>query len=111
MVNNSRRTTPSERKALTQMVRDLCPKRTTKPPKPREVEPLKKRTMTLDELQRRTVKTIRMMQKQLKRKHYHGGMTDDEFSDQVLNTLANDIYCDRIILGTDTQLKQEHGSD
>lgn len=63
-----------------------------------KVEPLKRRTMTLDELQQRTIKAIRQMQKQLKRKHYHGGMTDDEFSDQVLNALANDILMDREIL-------------
>lgn len=57
--------------------------------------------MTLDQLQRRTIKTIRLMQKQLKRKHYHGGMTDEEFSDQVLNAFANDILTDRVILKMD----------
>lgn len=63
-----------------------------------KVEPLKNKTMTLDQLQRRVIKTIRLMQKQLKRKHYHGGMTDEEFSDEVLNALANDILSDRTIL-------------
>jgi len=68
-----------------------------------KIEPLKKRTMNLDQLQRKTIKVIRLMQKQLKRKHYHGGMTDEEFSDEVLNAFANDILIDRVMLGYDNK--------
>jgi hypothetical protein len=60
-----------------------------------KVIPLKKKTMTLNELQLRTLDAIRLTKFQFKRQAYQEGMTDEEFIDQVLEPLATDIYQDR----------------
>lgn len=64
----------------------------------KKVEPLRKRTMTLNELQVRTANVIRLVKFQFGRAAYGDGMTDAEFIEDVLDPLATDIYQDRQIL-------------
>lgn len=63
-----------------------------------KVRPLKKRTMTLEQLQLRTLDVLRKVRFQLGRQGYEGGMSDAEFVDRVVNVLETDIYQDREIL-------------
>ena len=63
-----------------------------------EVKPLKKKTMTLNELQLRTLDVIRKARFQLGRSAHDNGMSDDEFIEQVLETLETEIYQDRHVL-------------
>lgn len=58
------------------------------------IEPLKSRTMTLDELRKRTLKLIRDVRKQLHRKPWQAGPTDNEFESTVLYELEADIKQD-----------------
>ena len=62
------------------------------------VEPLKKKTMTLNELQVRTLNVIRLARFQLGRSAHEEGMSDAEFIEQVLEPLETDIHQDRHIL-------------
>lgn len=60
-----------------------------------ELKPLTKRTMTLDELQRRALKVLRLTYKQFRRMPHEGGMSDEEFIEKVLVPLEIDIRQDR----------------
>lgn len=62
------------------------------------VEPLKSRTMTLDELQRETLKVLRKVRRQLNRSPYQSGMSDLEFMEEVLDPLQMRILADRDVL-------------
>jgi hypothetical protein len=61
--------------------------------------PLQKRTMTLSQLQMRTLDVLRKVRFQLQRPHWAAeGMTDAEFLEQIICPLETDIYQDRQIL-------------
>jgi hypothetical protein len=62
--------------------------------RPIAVKPLTKRTMTLEELQLKTLELIIKCEKHLERMPYEEGLSDDEFIDQVLNKFQEDIVCD-----------------
>lgn len=62
------------------------------------VEPLRKKTMTLNELQLRTLDVLRRVKFQFNRQAHEEGMSDAEFVDQVIDPLATDIYQDRQVL-------------
>ena len=64
----------------------------------RDVKPLKKKTMTLSELQLRTLDVLRKVRFQFGRQAHEDGMTDSEFLDSVLTPLETDIYQDRQVL-------------
>lgn len=63
-----------------------------------KVRPLTKRTMTLHELQMRTLDVLRKTRFQLRRQGHEGGMSDEEFIEQVVESLETDIYQDRQVL-------------
>lgn len=63
-----------------------------------KVRPLTKRTMTLHQLQMRTLDVLRKVKFQLGRQAHEDGMSDAEFVDQVIDPLATDIYQDRQVL-------------
>ena len=69
-------------------------------PKPRstKVKPLTKKTMTLNELQLRTLDVLRKVKFQFGRQAHEDGMSDSEFMDQVIDPLSTDIYQDRRVL-------------
>ena len=60
-------------------------------PKP---EPLQSRTMTLGELQKRTLKFLELCRRQLQKMPHEEGLTDVEFIEQELNQFKNDIKTD-----------------
>jgi hypothetical protein len=62
------------------------------------VKPLKKKTMTLNQLQVRTLDVLRKVRIQLRRAGWEGGMSDEEFVSEVVERLETDIYQDRQIL-------------
>ena len=62
------------------------------------VEPLKSRTMTLDELQRETLSLIKKLKRQLRRSPHEGGLSDEEFIDDVVESLETTIRQDREML-------------
>jgi hypothetical protein len=61
-------------------------------------EPLKKRTMTLNDLQLRTLNFLRLCRFQLNKAPHEEGMTDEEFIENELGPFETDIYQDRQIL-------------
>jgi hypothetical protein len=63
-----------------------------------DVQPLKKKTMTLSELQLRTLDVLRKVRFQFNRAAHEEGMSDGEFLDAVLAPLETDIYQDRQML-------------
>jgi hypothetical protein len=63
-----------------------------------KVQPLKKKTMTLNQLQLRTLNVLRLARFQLNRKAYEDGMSDSEFIADVIGPLETDIYQDRQVL-------------
>lgn len=63
-----------------------------------DVQPLKKKTMTLSELQLRTLDVLRKVRFQFNRAAHEDGMSDAEFLDAVLEPLETDIYQDRKVL-------------
>lgn len=62
------------------------------------VQPLKKKTMALSQLQMRTLDVLRKVRFQFRRQGHEPGMTDEEFLDSVVEPLETDIYQDRQIL-------------
>lgn len=62
------------------------------------VEPLKSHVMTLDELQRATLKFCKQVRKQLRKSPHEEGLTDSEFIDEVLEPLETTIHQDREML-------------
>lgn len=58
------------------------------------VQPLRKRTMGLDELRNQTRAVLKKCRKQLMRKAHEEGLSDSEFIDQVINPLETDIWQD-----------------
>jgi hypothetical protein len=65
-----------------------------------KVKPLTKRTMTLGHLQKRTLDVLRRVKRQFQRQGFEEGMGDEEFVEEVINPLMNDISADRDILRT-----------
>lgn len=61
------------------------------------VEPLKKRTMTLPELQKRTVKVLKMIRTHLEDANT-SPHTDGEIIDDLIEPLLTDIRQDRAML-------------
>lgn len=70
-------------------------------------KPLTKKTMTLDELQRRTLDVLRKVRSQFARQGHEPGMSDSEFLDTVVEPLANDIHQDRQMLKMIRQSKKQ----
>jgi hypothetical protein len=66
--------------------------------KSKMVEPLKSRTMTLGELQMATLSVLSLVRKQLRRNPAKGGMSDEEFIENILEPLETDIRQDRHVL-------------
>lgn len=64
----------------------------------RKVKPLKKRTMTLNQLQLRTLDVLRQVRFQLGRQGFEDGMSDNEFISKILEPIETDIYQDRQVL-------------
>lgn len=62
------------------------------------VKPLRSKTMTLSELQLRTLDVLRKVRFQLGRAAHEEGMSDAEFVDEVIDSLSTDIYQDRQVL-------------
>lgn len=62
------------------------------------VKPLKKRTMALDELQRRTINVLKKCRKRLRTPPYAVESTDEEFIYDVIESLIIDIQQDRQML-------------
>jgi hypothetical protein len=62
------------------------------------VEPLKSRTMTLGELQLKTLDLCKKVRKQLNRKAHEPGLSDAEFLDQVVEPLKTIIEQDRYVI-------------
>ncbi len=75
------------------------------------VEPLKKRTMTLSQLQMRTLDVLRKVRFQLGRAAHENGMSDAEFIEEVLEPLATDIYQDRQVLKMLKRKGTHHADD
>lgn len=66
------------------------------------IEPLRKRTMTLSQLQRRTLKVLREIRKHLNTPGAIAELSDQELINDVIEPLISDIQTDRIILGFDS---------
>ena len=64
----------------------------------RKVEPLRKKTMTLSELQMKTLDVLRKVRFQFNRQAYDDGMSDTEFLDQIIDPFETEIYQDRQML-------------
>lgn len=62
------------------------------------VEPLKSRTMTLNELQLATLDLIRKVRFQLNHNPFEEGMSDKEFDSEILCDLETVIIQDRQII-------------
>lgn len=75
------------------------------------VEPLKKRTMTLNQLQLRTMDVLRKARFQLGRSAHEEGMSDAEFIEQVLEPFETDLYQDRQMLRMLRQRNKETPAD
>lgn len=63
-----------------------------------KVKPLTKSTMTLSQLQNRTLEVLRKVRRQFNKKHYQEGLSDDEFFEEVVEPLIADICQDKEIL-------------
>lgn len=61
-------------------------------------KPLTKRTMTLKQLQSRALSVLRQVRRQFNRMPHEGGLSDNEFLEQVIEPLEIDIRQDRDIL-------------
>lgn len=72
------------------------------------VKPLTKRTMTLNQLQMRTLDVLRKVKFQFGRQAHEDGMTDAEFIKQVIDPIATDIYQDRQVL---KMARAKHGDE
>ena len=62
------------------------------------VRPLKKKTMTLNDLQLRTLDVIRKVRFQFNRAAHEDGMSDSEFIEKFVDPLIEVIYQDRQVL-------------
>lgn len=62
-----------------------------------KVKPLKSRTMTLSQLQTKTLKVLRLVRKQFNRAAHEEGMSDNEFLDKVVGQLECIIKSDRAV--------------
>lgn len=60
-----------------------------------QIKPLKKRIMTLQQLRQRTVRALQLCRKQFLKSPHEEGLTDEEFIDEHINPLLNDIWQDR----------------
>ncbi len=60
-----------------------------------EVKPLRKKTMTLSELQMRTLDVLRRVRFQFNRQAHEPGMSDSEFIEEFVASLETDICQDR----------------
>jgi hypothetical protein len=74
-------------------------------------EPLRKKTMTLSQLQMRTLDVIRKVRFQLKRQAHDEGMSDSEFEEEFLDTLETEIYQDRAMLKMIREQTKESEAD
>lgn len=60
-----------------------------------KVKPLKKRIMTLSQLQLKTLDVLRKVKFQFNRNPYSEGMSDEEFIENIVDSLMTNIYQDR----------------
>lgn len=70
-----------------------------------KVAPLRARTMTLEQLQKRTLKVLRLVRKQFNRAAHEDGLSDKEFLDQVVDVLEWDIKSDIAVLNIHEERK------
>lgn len=59
-----------------------------------DITPLRKKTMTIDEIQKKTLKLIKEVRKHLSTPTHVSGVTDTEFDDRFLGTLETEIRND-----------------
>ena len=71
------------------------------------VKPLQSRTMTLRELQMKTLDLIRHVRFQLNRQAHEDGMSDSEFSEEFLDPFEEQIYADRHVLQMHRKARKE----
>lgn len=64
----------------------------------KKVEPLRKKTMTLNELQMKTLDVLRKVRFQFNRSAHEDGMSDTEFLDQIIDPFETEIHQDRQML-------------
>ena len=62
------------------------------------VEPLRARTMGLSTLQLETLDLCRKTRFQLGRQAHEDGMSDEEFLREIVESLEQRIYADRVVL-------------
>lgn len=74
-----------------------------------KVEPLRSRTMTLGELQLKTLDLIQHLRFQLQRQAHQDGTTDEEFIEQFVEPLEEQIYADRYVLSQVHSYPISHG--
>lgn len=63
-----------------------------------KVPSLKCRTMSLDRLQKETLRVLRLARKQFNRAAYEDGLSDNEFIREVLEPLMHSIRTDRAVI-------------
>jgi hypothetical protein len=71
-----------------------------------KVEPLRRKVMTLEQLQNRTLKVLKLTIKQFGKGPHEDGMSDNEFIHDVLEELDMDIRHDQDILKLQAESKQ-----
>jgi len=76
-----------------------------------KVKPLQSRTMTLSQLQLKTLDLIRQMKFQLNRASWEDGRSDREFIDDVLREFEGEILNDRFVLAEARRKKKEASGD
>lgn len=67
--------------------------------------------MTLNELQLRVVDVLRKARFQLRRQAHETGMSDEEFIDDVLTPLEDDVYQDRKVLQMHRRARKNKNND
>ena len=72
----------------------------------KNVKPLKRRTMALGELQKKTLKILRGVRSQLTRRAHEEGLSDTEFLEQVISPFMERILSDREVLRMKTSEPQ-----
>ncbi len=76
-----------------------------------KVKPLRSRTMTLSQLQLKTLELIRQMKFQLNRASWEDGRSDKEFIEDVLREFEGKILNDRFVLSESRRKKKEASGD
>ena len=70
-----------------------------------KVKSLTKKTMTLNELQLKTLNILRLVKFQLGRSAHENSMSDSEFIETFLEPLETDIHQDRYVIRNNKKAK------